>query len=152
MNRCSIVVSVMTFAASVSVGANLLAMQVSSTELTAKQPAQTVKATPAPEETSGIAKGTTLVAEFSHGLNTKKLKAGDKVKAVLTQDLILKGQIVAPNESKLVGHVTEVNLCDDADHESHLGVVLYKLILQHHHELPIHAEVQALLPPAIRRS
>jgi hypothetical protein len=82
MNRCSIVVSVMTFAASGSVGANLSAMQVSSTELTANQPAQAVKTNPTPEKISGIAKGTTLVAEFSHGLNAKKLKAGDKVKAV----------------------------------------------------------------------
>ncbi len=38
------------------------------------------------------------MAEFSHGVNAKKLKAGDKVKAVLTQALVLKGKIVAPNE------------------------------------------------------
>ena len=156
MNRCSIAFSVMTFAASLSMGANLSATQVSSTEQAANQPASppapALKATPAPEEPSGIVKGTTLVAEFSHGLNSKKLKAGDKVKAVLTQALVLKGQIAAPAESKLVGHITEVKASTDADPESHLGIVFDKVILKHHHDLAIQAEVQALLAPVIRRS
>jgi hypothetical protein len=155
MNRCSIVFSV-TFATSLSMAASLSAPQVSPTEQTANQaasqPSSAAKAIPAPTDPSGILKGTTLVAEFSHGLNAKKLKAGDKVKAVLTQDLILKGQIAAPNESKLVGHVTEVKASTEADPESHLGVVFDKIILKHHHDLAIQAEVQALLPPVIRRS
>jgi hypothetical protein len=92
------------------------------------------------------------VAEFSHGLNAKKLKAGDKVKAVLTQDLVIKGRVVAPSESKLVGHVTEVKPSTNADPESHLGVVFEKVILKHHQELAFQAGVQALLAPVIRRS
>jgi len=151
MNRCSIVFSVMIFAASFSMGADLSATQVSSTEQSANQPAP-VKVTPAPEDPSAIVKGTTLVAEFSHGLNTKKLKAGDKVKANLTQALVLKGQVAAPAESKLIGHITEVKASTESDPESHLGIVFDKVILKHHHDLPIQAEVQALLPPVIRRS
>jgi hypothetical protein len=152
MNRYSILFSVMTFAASLTMGANLPATQVSSTEQTANQPAPAVKATPATVAPSAIVKGTTLVAEFSHGLNSKKLKAGDKVKAVLVQDLVLKGQIAAPAESKLVGHITEVKASTDADPESHLGVVFDKVLLKHHHDFAIQAEVQALLAPAVRRS
>ncbi len=156
MNRYSVLFSVTTFAASLAMGAKLPATQVSSTEQTANQPASqpapAVKAVPSPEEPSGIVKGTTLVAEFSHGLNSKKLKAGDKVKAVLTQALVAKGQIVAPSDSKLVGHITEVKASNQADPESHLGVVFDKVILKHHHEFPIQAEVQALLAPVVRRS
>jgi len=156
MNRCSIAFTVMTFAASLSMGANLSATQVSSTQQAANQPtsqpAPALKTTPEPEGTSGIVKGTTLVGEFSHGLNSKKLKAGDKVKAVLTQALVLKGQIAAPAESKLVGHITEVKASTDADPESHLGIVFDKVILKNHHDFAIQAEVQALLAPVIRRS
>lgn len=156
MNRCSIAFTVMTFAASLSMGANLSATQVSSTQQAANQPtgqpAPGLKTSPAPEGPSFILKGTTLVAEFSHGLNSKKLKAGDKVKAALTQALVLKGQIAAPAESKLVGHITEVKASTDADPESHLGIVFDKVILKHHHDLAIQAEVQALLAPVIRRS
>ena len=92
------------------------------------------------------------MAEFSHGIDSKKLKAGDKVKAVLTQALVLKGQIAAPAESKLVGHITEVKASTDADPESHLGVIFDKVMLKNHHDLAIQAEVQALLAPVVRRS
>jgi hypothetical protein len=137
-------------------GANLSATQVSSTErTTANQPASpapTIKATPASEDPSGIVKGTTLVAEFSHGIDSKKVKAGDKIKAVLTQALVLKGQIAAPVESKLVGHITEVKASTQSDPESHVGLVFDKVQLKDHHDLPIQAEVQALVAPIARRS
>ncbi len=156
MNRCSIVFSVITYAASLGMAAPLSATQVSSTEQTAKQPASepapAVNATPASENPSGIVKGTTLVAEFSHGIDSKKVKAGDKIKAVLTQALVLKGQIAAPAESKLVGHITEVKASTDADPESHLGVIFDKVMLKDHHDLAIQAEVQALVAPVARRS
>lgn len=99
-----------------------------------------------------LSRGTILIGEFSHGVNAKKLKAGDKVKAVLTQALVLKGRIIAPNETRLVGHVTEVKRSTGADAESRLGIVFDKLLLKHHHELLFQAGVEALLAPVIRRS
>lgn len=156
MTLCSMAFSVMTFAASLCMAANLSATQVSSTERpTANQPASsapTIKATPASEDHSGVVKGTTLVAEFSHGIDSKKVKAGDKIKAVLTQALVLKGQIAAPVESKLVGHITEVKASTQSDPESHVGLVFDKVQLKDHHDLAIQAEVQALVAPIARRS
>jgi len=70
----------------------------------------------------------------------------------LTQDLIVKGKIIAPNETRLVGHITEVKRSTDADTESRLGIVFDKLLLKHHHELLFQAGVEALLAPVIRRS
>jgi hypothetical protein len=101
---------------------------------------------------AALSRGTTLIGEFSHGVNARKLKAGDKVKAVLTQALIVKGKIIAPNETRLVGHITEVKRSTDADTESRLGIVFDKLLLKHHHELLFQAGVEALLAPVIRRS
>jgi hypothetical protein len=159
MNRCSIVSGVILLAASLGLGANFCGAQVPAAEQTATtpagQPASAAQSNQVPVlsgDPASVTKGTTLVAEFSHGLNAKKLKPGDKVKAVLTQDLVLKGKIVAPNESKLVGHVTEVKASTDADQESRLGLVFDKVLLKHHHELNVQAGVQALLAPAIRRS
>jgi hypothetical protein len=159
MNRCSNLISFMTLAVCVGAGAKLYAGQTPSGEKTVAIPVgQRDSAGPTSQmpQSSGdsplVIKGTTLVAEMSHGLNAKKLKAGDKVKAVLTQDLVLKGKIVAPNESKLVGHVAEVMPSSDAHPDSHLCVVFDKVLLKHHRQLELQAGVQALLAPVIRRS
>lgn len=99
-----------------------------------------------------LAHGTTLLAELSGTLKAKKLKPGDRVKAVLTQDVIAGGKLVAKSESKLVGHVTEVKVRDAQSPESRLGVVFDKILLKHHKEVEIEAVVQALAPPVLRRS
>jgi len=99
-----------------------------------------------------IALGSTILAEFSGSLNVKKLKPGDKVKAVLTQDLLAGGQIIAKVNSKLIGHVTEIKRRSESDPESRLGVVFDKILLKKHQELEFQAIVQALAPPVVRRS
>jgi hypothetical protein len=99
-----------------------------------------------------IALGTTLLAELSGSINVKKLKPGDKVKAVLAQDLLAGGKIIARAESKLVGHVTEVKRRSESDPESRIGVVFDKILLKKHQELDFQAIVQALAPPVQRRS
>jgi hypothetical protein len=99
-----------------------------------------------------IALGSTILAEFSGSLNVKKLKPGDKVKAVLAQDLLAGGQIIAKVDSKLIGHVTEIKRRSESDPESRLGVVFDKILLKKHREVDIQAIVQALAPPVVRRS
>jgi len=99
-----------------------------------------------------LTSGTTIVAEFAGSLNVKKLKPGDKVKAVLAQDLIAGGRLVAKYGSKVIGHVTEAKRRSDNDSESRLGVVFDKILLKKHQELDFQAIVQALAPPVLRRS
>lgn len=99
-----------------------------------------------------IGLGSTILAEFSGSLNVKKLKPGDKVKAVLAQDLLAGGQIIAKVNSKVLGHVTEIKRRSDGDPESRLGVVFDKILLKKHQELDFQAIVQALAPPVVRRS
>ncbi|HEU5412386.1 MAG TPA: hypothetical protein VFW31_01460 [Candidatus Angelobacter sp.] len=99
-----------------------------------------------------IGLGSTILAEFSGSLNVKKLKPGDKVKAVLAQDLLAGGQIIAKVNSKVLGHVTEIKRRSEGDPESRLGVVFDKILLKKHQELDFQAIVQALAPPVVRRS
>src|SRR5262245_11290356 len=40
-----------------------------------------------------------ILAEFSGGLNVKKLKPGDKIKAEVSQDVLWHGRIIIPEES-----------------------------------------------------
>lgn len=120
-------------------------------ELTTSAPAGGTSAAPA-HKGSGLPRGSTLLAEFANSLNAKKLKPGDRIKAILDQDLILGGKLVAKSESKLIGHVTEVKAHSQENPESRLGVVFDKILLKHHQELDFEAVVQALAPPAPRRS
>jgi hypothetical protein len=80
------------------------------------------------------------------------LKPGDKVKAVLAQDLLEGGKIIARVDSKLIGHVTEIKRRSESDPESRLGVVFDKILLKKHQEVDFQAIVQALAPPVQRRS
>src|SRR6185312_15384058 len=96
--------------------------------------------------------GSTILAELSGSLNARKLKPGDKVKAVLAQDLLAGGQIIAKVNSRVLGHVTEIKRRSESDPESRLGVVFDKILLKKHQELDFQAIVQALAPPVVRRS
>jgi hypothetical protein len=93
-----------------------------------------------------------IVAEFTESINAKKLKAGDKIKAQVTQDLLSHGKILIPVESKLVGHVTEAKSRTVDDSESRLGIVFDKIILKNHHEVSFQGVIQSLEAPAARRS
>ena len=125
-----------------------------STEITTTAPAggSNVGRTPVPTSKLSLAQGSTLLAELANSLNAKKLKPGDKIKAILDQDLIVGGKLVAKSDSKLIGHVTEVKAHSQDNPESRLGVVFDKILLKHHQELDFEAVVQALAPPAPRRS
>lgn len=109
-------------------------------------------AMPVPVLSSPLTIGVALVAEIDNTLNAKKLKPGDKIKGVLTQDLVLQGKIIAPVDTKIVGHVTEAKGATDSDPSSRLGIVFDKLLLKHHQQLDFVAVVQALAHPAQRRS
>lgn len=93
-----------------------------------------------------------ILAEFTGSLNAKKLKPGDTVRAEVTQDVLSHGKIIIPVESKLVGHVTEVKIRRTDDPESRLGIVFDKVLLRHHREMDFRGILQALSPPAPRRS
>ena len=97
-------------------------------------------------------KGSYMLVELSKGLQAKKLKVGDKVKAAVSQDVISHGKVIIPVETKLVGHVTEVSHRDIGHPESRLGIVFDRILLKHFHDIDFEAVVQAVSQPVIRRS
>ena len=97
-------------------------------------------------------KGSYMLVELSNGLKAKKLKVGDKVKAEVSQDVVAHGKVIIQVETKLVGHVTEVNARDNEHPESRLGIVFDRILLKHFHDIDFEAVVQAVAQPVIRRS
>src|SRR6185437_12129741 len=72
--------------------------------------------------------GSILYAELTKTVDAKKAKVGDPVSAVLTADVLAHGKIVVRHDSKLVGHVTEVQVHTKEEPESRLGIVFDKAI------------------------
>lgn len=93
-----------------------------------------------------------MLVELSKGLKAKKLKVGDNVKAEVSQDVVSRGKVIIPVETKLVGHVTEVSARDSTHPESRLGIVFDRILLKHFHDIDFEAVVQAVSQPVIRRS
>jgi hypothetical protein len=123
------------------------------TTVTAK-PAEAAAATVTPKAAAETAKpkAAYMLVELSKGLNAKKLKVGDKVKAEVSQDVIAHGKVVIPVETKLVGHVTEVSPRDSSHPESRLGIVFDRILLKHVRDVDFQAVIQAVAQPVIRKS
>jgi hypothetical protein len=145
MKTCSTITAVLLFAVSWITDANSVYAQAQA-QAGNTQPQQTEV------QSITLSSGSTVMVELSHSLNTHKLKPGDKVKAVLAQDLVARGRVVANTGSKLLGHVTEVKAHSTQDPESRLGIVFDKILLKHHKEIDFQGVVQAVAPPAPRRS
>lgn len=115
------------------------------------KPVVATSSTAAPATAAAKPDNSFLLVELSNGLKAKKLKSGDKVKAEVSQDVISHGKIIIPVETKLLGHVTEVQVRDAENHESRLGIVFDRILLKHH-DINFQGVVQAVSAPVIRRS
>ena len=91
---------------------------------------------------------TDVLAELTRSVNTKKVQPGDVVKAAVTQDVLIHGQIVIPRGSKLIGHITEAKARSHNDKESLLGLIFDKVLLKGGREIDLSGTVGALAPPA----
>jgi hypothetical protein len=144
MKSYSIVAAAVLFAVG-SAGLRVFAAQQPGTEV---KPGQTGTENPNPANMGMFY----VLAEFTGSLNVKKLKPGDQIKARVAQDVFSHGKVIIPAESKLLGHVTEAKERGKEDSESRLGIVFDKVLLKHHEEMDFQGVVQALAPPAPRRS
>ncbi|MCU1331080.1 MAG: hypothetical protein JWM08_72 [Candidatus Angelobacter sp.] len=80
--------------------------------------------------TARMENGSILYAELLKTIDAKKAKVGDPVTAVLVADVLSHGKIVIRHDSKLAGHVTEVQPHTKEMPESRLGIVFDTVILK----------------------
>ncbi|MGC2745802.1 MAG: hypothetical protein WA672_21745 [Candidatus Angelobacter sp.] len=90
--------------------------------------------------------GSILYAELTKNVDANKAKIGDPVTAVLVADVLAHGKIVVRHGSKLMGHVTEVQLHSKETPESRLGIVFDKAITKDSSEVPFQSLLLAIRP------
>jgi hypothetical protein len=100
-----------------------------------------------PAQSGPLAAGTVISAELAKSLDARKIKANDRVEAKISMDLLSRGQIVVPRNTKIIGHVTEVKARSKESPDSMIGIAFDQMVLKDGHELPLQAAVQALGRP-----
>jgi len=91
-----------------------------------------------------LASGTTLNAELSVTLDSKKTKTGDAVTAHITEAVKEDGKTVLPKGAKLVGHVTQASARAKGDAESALAIQFEKAVLRNGQEIPVNVWIRAI--------
>jgi hypothetical protein len=91
-----------------------------------------------------LASGTTLNAELSASIDSKKAKAGDQVMAQITEAVKENGKTVIPKSAKIVGHVTQAFARAKGDPESALAIQFDKAVLKKGQEIPLSVWIRAI--------
>src|ERR1700739_875273 len=98
-----------------------------------------------PQVPARLETGSILYAVLTKTVDAKKAKVGDPVSAVLAADVLAHGKVVVRHDSKLVGHVTEVQIHTKEQPESRLGIVFDRAITKGG-ELPFQSLLLAIRP------
>src|SRR5215472_8936030 len=64
-----------------------------------------------------------VIATLKKNLDAKNLKIGDRVTAQVIQDVVMDGKLVVPRQSKIVGHVVDVQAFTKGEAHARLALV-----------------------------
>jgi hypothetical protein len=155
MNR--VLITVLTVFAIALLGGSLTAQSpqpnspsTPQTQPAAQPPAPTTSATAnagtAPAGTPPrLAPGSVLPAVLTRSIDAKKAKAGEEVVAKITQDLRSNaGAVIMPKDTKIVGHITEVQARTKEQKESQLAIVFDHAVLPSG-EMQMPMSIQAII-------
>ena len=93
---------------------------------------------------ASLATVSTINAELTSPIDSKKAKPDDPVKGRTTEAAKSGDKTVIPRGAKLLGHVTQATARAKGDSDSSLGIVFDKAILKDGQEVPLNVAVQAL--------
>jgi hypothetical protein len=117
------------------------------------QPRATTDApTPQQSERAAQVQATSVTAELTKGVDTKRAKVGDEINAKTTSEAKLPDGNVLPQGTKLVGNVVAVTSKSKEQKNSHLVIALNRAVTKDGHDMPIRAAVTSMTVPAPQQS
>jgi hypothetical protein len=90
--------------------------------------------------------GAIIYLELSKTVDAKKAKPGDEVRATLLADVLSHGKIVLRQDSRLLGHITEVQAFSKDKPESRLGVAFDRIVGKGGQETAFHSVLLGISP------
>jgi hypothetical protein len=116
------------------------------TPSTDPSPAQTAAANPSAQSPK-LAAGTVIPVELTKTVDAKKAKTGDEVVARVSQYLkASSGEILVSKDTKVIGHVTEVQARTKEQKESELGIAFDHAVGKSG-EMNLPMSIQAIIAP-----
>jgi hypothetical protein len=116
-------------------------------------PAQPGSATAAAANNAKISPGSVIPALLAKTVDAKKAKKGDEVVAKVPQDLpSTSGQVLVPKDTKVVGHVTEVQPRSKEQKESQLAISFDRLEMKNGEQMQMPMSIQAVIAPPNRNA
>lgn len=99
-----------------------------------------------------IAPGSVIPVQLSKTVDAKKAKTGDEVVATVTQDMKANsGEVLVPKDTKVIGHVTEVQARNKEQKQSELGIAFdHAVVKGDQMQLPM--SIQAVIAPPSNNS
>src|ERR1700752_1543608 len=99
-----------------------------------------------------IAPGSVIPVQLSKTVDAKKAKTGDEVVATVTQDMKnVRGDVLVPKDTKVIGHVTEVQARNKEQKQSELGIAFdHAVVKGDQMQLPM--SIQAVIAPPSNNS
>ncbi len=95
-----------------------------------------------------IAPGSVIPVQLTKSIDAKKMKTGDEVEARVTQDLKAgNGELVVPKDTKVVGHVTEVQARSKEQKESQVGIAFDRAVMKNGGDVTLPMSIQAIIAP-----
>jgi hypothetical protein len=95
-----------------------------------------------------IAPGSVIPVELRKTIDAKKVKTGDEVEAKITQDLKSNnGEVVLPKDTKVMGHITEVQARSKEQKESQIGIAFNHVVMKNGTDVTLPMSIQAIIAP-----
>lgn len=101
-----------------------------------------------PSGPTRIAAGSVIPVQLTKTVDAKKAKAGEEVDVKVTEDMKTRnGEILIPKDTRIVGHVTQVQARNKEQHESQLGITFDRAVMKDGDSLTLPASIQAVIAP-----
>jgi hypothetical protein len=128
-------------------GAMLVAGGATRAQASPQAPATSSASAQAETTPATLPSGTAVNAQLNSSVDSKKVKAGDKVEAHTTEAVKFAGKTIVPQGAKLEGHVTEATARSKGDRGSTLAIQFDKAIPKKGEEISLNVAILAIAAP-----
>ena len=98
--------------------------------------------------TPSSVRGTSVSAELTMGVDTRRAKVGDPIEARVTNAVKLPDGTELPHGTKLIGKITVVRASSKQDKNAHLAFNIDHAQLKDGQQIPLHAALTSVTAPA----
>jgi hypothetical protein len=94
-----------------------------------------------------VAEGSVFHVVLAQNLDAKKNKTGDAVTTTIVEDLRSNGEVMIPKNSRVVGHITQIQSHSKEHPQSQIAITFDRLLIKDGDEISLSASIQAVAAP-----